>query len=275
LCRDRGRIKVLDQHRVEIKLGVSYPRSMPEIRWITPVYHPNISEIGMVCLGGYGTHWVPSIQLDELCVMLWDMVRYHNYDIRSPYNRESAIWTAGQTNFRFPIDVRPLRDLRAAQGRTGSAAENDGADPGKSRAGARRSPESGSSGENPVSRVLQFIERYGRVFGDSNQPARRGAAGASGPPRSKADAGPGSGEVNASATVSAPAAHAEDRPGLPTPGPRTGVDNGHSEPTTSAPPVADLEPAADLLILDDGPDDGGQSDIPRHRVGDEEVVFID
>ena len=27
----------------------------------------------MVCLGGYGTHWVPSVQLDELCMMLWDM----------------------------------------------------------------------------------------------------------------------------------------------------------------------------------------------------------
>ena len=62
---------------------------------MTPIYHPNISEIGMVCLGGYGTHWVPSVQLDELCVMLWDMLRYHNYDIRSPYNRESALLGRG------------------------------------------------------------------------------------------------------------------------------------------------------------------------------------
>ena len=81
---------------------------------MTPIYHPNISEIGMVCLGAYGTHWVPSLALDELCVMLWDMARYQNYDIRSPYNREAALWTANQTTFRFPIDPRPLRDLRAA-----------------------------------------------------------------------------------------------------------------------------------------------------------------
>ena len=74
LWRDRGKVKILDHHRVEIKLGASYPRTMPEIRWVTPIYHPNISEIGMVCLGGYGTHWVPSVQLDELCIMLWDMV---------------------------------------------------------------------------------------------------------------------------------------------------------------------------------------------------------
>ena len=71
----------------------------------------------MVCLGGYGTHWVPSMQLDELCNMLWDMARYHNYDIRSPYNRDAALWVASQTKFLFPIDPRPLRDLRAAMGR--------------------------------------------------------------------------------------------------------------------------------------------------------------
>ena len=117
LARERGKVVIADRHEVEIKLGVSYPRTMPELRWITPIYHPNISEIGLVCLGGYGTHWVPSLHLDELCNMLWDMARYHNYDIRSPYNREAALWAANQTTFPFPIDARPLRDKRVAMGR--------------------------------------------------------------------------------------------------------------------------------------------------------------
>ena len=117
LARVRGRVAISDRHEVEIKLGAAYPRTMPEIRWLTPIYHPNISEIGMVCLGGYGTHWVPSLNLDELCGMLWDMARYHNYDVRSPYNRESALWVANQSTFAFPVDPRPLRDLRAALGR--------------------------------------------------------------------------------------------------------------------------------------------------------------
>ncbi len=124
LWRDRGKVRVLEDHHVEIKLGASYPRTMPEIRWMTPIYHPNISEIGMVCLGGYGTHWVPSVQLDELCVMLWDMARYHNYDIRSPYNRDAALWVANQTTFLFPTDSRPVRDLRAALGRVASTADD-------------------------------------------------------------------------------------------------------------------------------------------------------
>jgi len=117
---NRGRIQVIDQHKVEIKLGASYPRTMPELRWMTPIHHPNISEIGMVCLGGYGAHWAPSVQLEELCQMLWDMVRYHNYDIRSPYNRDAALWVSRQTDFVFPLDERPLRDLRVQLGRQAS-----------------------------------------------------------------------------------------------------------------------------------------------------------
>ncbi|OJW26877.1 MAG: hypothetical protein BGO49_21380 [Planctomycetales bacterium 71-10] len=121
LHRDGGKVRPLATHEVEIKLGSSYPRSMPEIRWLSPIYHPNISEIGMVCLGGYGTHWVPSVQLDELCLMLWDMARYHNFDVRSPYNRDAALWAGNQTAVPFPTDPRPIRDLREAQGRVEAA----------------------------------------------------------------------------------------------------------------------------------------------------------
>ena len=117
LARQNGRVSAQEHHEVEIKLGSSYPRTMPELRWQTPIYQPNISEIGLVCLGGYGTHWVPSLKLDALCEMLWDMVRYLNYDVRSPYNREAALWAAHQSTFKFPVDPRPLRDVRVAQGR--------------------------------------------------------------------------------------------------------------------------------------------------------------
>ena len=130
LSRERGKVVPRDHHEVEIKLGASYPRTMPELRWLTPIYHPNISEIGMVCLGAYGTHWVPSLALDELCVMLWDMARYQNYDTRSPYNREAAQWVANQATYRFPMDARPLRDARAALGRVEPASASTETAPG-------------------------------------------------------------------------------------------------------------------------------------------------
>jgi len=172
LCRDRGKIKLIQSHQVDIKLGASYPRNIPELRWLTPVYHPNISEIGMVCLGGYGTHWVPSVQLDELCQMLWDMARYHNYDIRSPYNRDAALWVANQTAILFPTDPRPLRDLRVAQGRiTAAEGAGDGSDwggegshsPGRVGRGPAVEAGSGSAVVTPLRRVRRFIEQYGQA----------------------------------------------------------------------------------------------------------------
>jgi ubiquitin-protein ligase len=194
LWRARGQVHAHDSHRIEIKLGASYPRTIPEIRWITPIYHPNISEIGMVCLGGYGTHWVPSVQLDELCNMLWDMARYHNYDIRSPYNRDAALWVAGQTTFLFPTDPRPLRDIRAAKGRGESEPPAEGGS--KPPPPKPKDPPNGSSdwlppkngpngasgpprsdpegGESMPGRVRQFMNRYGGIFAkDPEPPVRR------------------------------------------------------------------------------------------------------
>src|SRR5436190_15687199 len=108
-----GEVLTRDEHEVHVRLGASYPRMMPELAWKSPIFHPNISASGVVCLGGYGTYWVPSLALDELCGMLWDMVRFENFDETSPYNREAAAWAKNQTFFRLPIDNRPLRDKLA------------------------------------------------------------------------------------------------------------------------------------------------------------------
>src|SRR5713226_6262141 len=40
-------------HQVEIRLQSGYPRSKPDLKWRTPIFHPNISALGQVCLGGY------------------------------------------------------------------------------------------------------------------------------------------------------------------------------------------------------------------------------
>ena len=49
--------------------------------------------------------------------MLWDMLRYHNYDIRSPYNAMPRFVGRQPDDDPVPTDTRSLRDLRAAQGR--------------------------------------------------------------------------------------------------------------------------------------------------------------
>lgn len=106
-------VVLTDQHQVEIRLGSNYPRSKPDLKWLSPIFHPNISALGQVCLGGYSTHWVPSLNLDELSEMLWDMLRFANFDTKSPYNYKAARWVERQHQYHFPLDDRPLRDLVA------------------------------------------------------------------------------------------------------------------------------------------------------------------
>ena len=103
-------VEVAEVHRVEIRLGIDYPRSRPDLQWLTSIYHPNISAVGAVCLGGYSTNWVPSLGLAELCEMLWDMVRYANYDPKSAYNYAAGRWSETQTQYDLPLDPRNLRD---------------------------------------------------------------------------------------------------------------------------------------------------------------------
>ena len=105
-----GEIKVSDHHECLIEFGAAYPRLVPNLAWQTPIFHPNISNNGVVCLGGYGTHWAPSLSMAELCTMLWDMIRYENFDTESPYNREAASWAKLQLRSAFPIDARSIRD---------------------------------------------------------------------------------------------------------------------------------------------------------------------
>lgn len=116
LTSKRGELIVqrLLEHEVLIQLVAEYPRSAPHMRWLTPIFHPNISAAGAVCLGGWGTHWAPSLQLDKLCEMLWDMLRFANYDTRSPFNQQAAQWLRVQGEYRFPLDFRELRDLADA-----------------------------------------------------------------------------------------------------------------------------------------------------------------
>jgi hypothetical protein len=39
------------------------------------------------------------------------MTRYANYDTKSPYNYKAARWVERQTQYRFPLDDRPIKDL--------------------------------------------------------------------------------------------------------------------------------------------------------------------
>ena len=66
-------------HKVSIYLHAEYPLKQPQLKWMTPIFHPNIHITGAVCIGA----WWAAKTLDELLLTLGEMVQYKNYDPRA------------------------------------------------------------------------------------------------------------------------------------------------------------------------------------------------
>jgi len=111
----RGNPKISERHQVEIYLHSQYPQRWPGMKWLTPIWHPNINHAnGSVCIDA--AWWSASRSLDRLVIMLGEMVQYKNFhDDPSkppfPWDMEAARWTR---QFRkthpnyFPVDKREL-----------------------------------------------------------------------------------------------------------------------------------------------------------------------
>lgn len=94
-----------ENHRVEVVLPIEYPTKHPQMRWLTPLFHPNVNEEGTyVCIDV----WYPSKFLDDLCLMLGRMIQYRNYNPYSFVRLNAALWSRDERR-RFPVDRRPLR----------------------------------------------------------------------------------------------------------------------------------------------------------------------
>lgn len=105
-----GEIEKVDLHRCEVRLPYAFPERPPDIRWMTPIHHPNISFSGMVKLRDVGLPWEEDLTLDIICERLWDMARLAYYDEERATNYSARNWLAEQDEVRLPVDHRPLRD---------------------------------------------------------------------------------------------------------------------------------------------------------------------
>ncbi len=118
--------RTADVHRVEVTSGADYPRRAPLVRWLTPVFHPNIQQPeGLVCLGVLRERYLPGLGLARLVRMLAEMVQWRNFDAFHPFNRTAAEWAAnpehwpyiqeiGGHPFQGPID-QLLKELERGQ----------------------------------------------------------------------------------------------------------------------------------------------------------------
>lgn len=93
-----------DVHEVNVYLHAEYPLKQPQLKWMTPIFHPNIHLTGAVCIGA----WWPAKTLDELLISLGEMVQYKNFDPKDPMNSRAAAWSMRHKHL-FPVDSRPLK----------------------------------------------------------------------------------------------------------------------------------------------------------------------
>ena len=111
----QGNPKLGDHHQVEIYLHNQYPQRWPGMKWLTPIWHPNINHLnGSVCIDA--AWWAASRSLDRLVVMLGEMLQYKNYHDDPtkppfPWDAEAARWSREYRKTHpnaFPVDHREL-----------------------------------------------------------------------------------------------------------------------------------------------------------------------
>lgn len=111
-----------DVHEVAIYLHAEYPLKQPQLKWKTPMFHPNIHVTGAVCIGA----WWPAKFLDDLLLSMGEMVQYKNYDPRDPMNSRAAAWALRNKQL-FPVDKRPLKGASIADMiKLGDTEQDDG-----------------------------------------------------------------------------------------------------------------------------------------------------
>jgi hypothetical protein len=120
LARDisaRAEVEMVDLHRVELRLPYAYPRVPPDVRWVTPIFHPNVSFSGFIHLADVGLPWDADVTLDVVCERLWDVARLAYMNQAKATNYSAKNWFAEQRLWQLPVDVRSLRDRATPAGK--------------------------------------------------------------------------------------------------------------------------------------------------------------
>lgn len=96
---------------MEVRLPLSYPDEPPDVRWLTPLLHPNLSLGGVVNLADLHLHWSSDMGLDVVCERLWDVARGAFFDLDQTTCEAARPWYDAATPIALPMDDRPLRSL--------------------------------------------------------------------------------------------------------------------------------------------------------------------
>lgn len=99
--------KRIDRHELSISLPLEYPRVVPQVKWLTPILHPNIAG-GRPCLGNFRMN--PGVKLVEIIEILWDMARLAMFNVYGGYGDQVSSFRDATKKVALPVDGRILRD---------------------------------------------------------------------------------------------------------------------------------------------------------------------
>ncbi len=78
---------------LELYLPLDYPMSPPKVRFLTPVFHPNIDRLGRICLDILKDKWSPALQIRTVLLSIQALMGLPNPD--DPLNADAAqMWKA-------------------------------------------------------------------------------------------------------------------------------------------------------------------------------------
>jgi ubiquitin-protein ligase len=106
----QSEVALVELHQIDLRMPYAYPQSPPDIRWITPIMHPNVSFSGFMNLADVGIVWTRETPIELVVERLWDVARGEFINTDKATNYSAKNWFEKQVEFDLPVDRRGLRD---------------------------------------------------------------------------------------------------------------------------------------------------------------------
>ncbi|CAH4023565.1 ubiquitin-conjugating enzyme E2 T-like [Pieris brassicae] len=101
MCGPRGSPYESGQFKLVINVPDRYPFEPPQVKFVTPVYHPNIDAVGRICMNMLKMppkgSWLPTITIETLLISIQTLLANPNPD--DPLVTEIAM------EYKYNIDL--------------------------------------------------------------------------------------------------------------------------------------------------------------------------